>query len=102
MVWHTPLLVCGKITWYDYIFYSLALQVVLTWLTNRTKRSILIPMIAHLFSNVLFATMGPLFSGSDQGQYWMLLVIAASAIATRGELGAETSRRSAPALTPEM
>lgn len=93
MVWHTPLLLYGKIPWYDYVFASFALQIIFTWLYNRTKGSVLIPMICHLFSNLMLATMSPLFSGTDQGQYWMLMIVAESVIAlgivlaTRGDLG---------------
>jgi hypothetical protein len=99
MVWHTPLLLYGKIPWYDYVFYTLALQIILAWLTNRTKGSVLIAMIGHLFSNVVFATLSPLFTGADQGQYAVLFVIAATAVAlgivvaTRGRLGARQENR---------
>ena len=105
MIWHTPLLLYGAIPWYDYLFYSFALQIILTWLYNRTDGSVLIVMVAHLFSNVLWATMNPLFSSADQQQYWLLLVIAASAIAlgivmaTRGKLGLKPGRTSTPALS---
>ena len=105
MIWHTPLLLYGTIPWYDYLFYSFALQIILTWLYNRTNGSVLIAMVAHLFSNVLFATMYPLFSVTDQGQYLLLVVIVASAIAlgiviaTRGKLGLKPGRGSAPAFS---
>jgi hypothetical protein len=32
-------------------------------------------MIAHLFSNVMTATMKPLFSPADQERYWLILVV---------------------------
>jgi hypothetical protein len=105
MAWHTPLLVYGKISWYDYLFYSLALQVILTWLYNRTNGSVLVPMLGHLFSNVLFATMYPLFQGSGQQQYWVILVLtscvfaAGLILATRGRLGARGEASLKPALT---
>jgi uncharacterized protein len=105
MVWHTPLLLYGKIPWYDYIFYSFALQFILTWLYNRSKGSVLIAMIGHLFSNIMFATMYPLVSAANQGQYWVLLVVVAwlfvlgILIATRGNLGFRIEGRPATALS---
>jgi hypothetical protein len=105
MVWHTPLLLYGHIPWYDYLFYSFALQIIVTWLYNRTNGSVLIVMVAHFFSNVLFATMHPLLSSADQGQYWVLLVIALSAMAlgivmaTRGKMGMKPEHRSTPVLS---
>lgn len=98
MVWHTPLLLYGTIPWYDFIFYSFALQLILSWLYNRSDGSVLIVMIGHLFSNLVFATVYPLLSISDQGQYWMLFVIIAWVyvlgllIATRGDLSARKER----------
>ena len=91
---------------YDYLFTTFALQIILTWLYNQANGSVLIAMICHLFSNLLFATMYPLFSGADQGRYWMLLVIAECVIAiglviaTRGMLGLKTGRKPTPAFSP--
>jgi membrane protease YdiL (CAAX protease family) len=93
MVWHTPLLMADKIPWYDYVFTSFALQFIFTWLYNRTDSSILIPMIGHLFSNLLFATLAPLFGEAEQAQYHILLTIGECVLAlglvilTRGRLG---------------
>jgi hypothetical protein len=93
MIWHTPLLLAGTIPWYDYLFTSFALQFIFTWLYNRTDGSILIPMIGHLFSNVLFATLAPLFGEAEQDRYHILLTVAECAMAlglvilTRGRLG---------------
>jgi len=50
-------------------------------------------MIAHLFSNVMAATMKPLFNPADQERYWLILVVVECLtalgviIATRGRLG---------------
>jgi uncharacterized protein len=105
MFWHTPLLAYGKIPWYDFIFYSFAMQIVLTWLYNRSHGSVLVAMIGHLFSNIMFSTMYPLFSAGDQVQYWRLLVAVVGIsmlciiVATRGELGMRTERRPEPAVS---
>jgi hypothetical protein len=66
IIWHTPLLAYGTVPWYDYIFGIFALQIILTWLCNGSGASVLIAMIAHLFSNVMTATIKPLFSPADQ------------------------------------
>jgi uncharacterized protein len=93
IIWHTPLLAYGTIPWYDYIFGIFALQIIFTWLYNGAGASVLIAMIAHLFSNVMTATMKPLFSSAGQERYWVImtamefLVALGLLIATRGRLG---------------
>jgi hypothetical protein len=74
LIWHTPLLAYGTIPWYDYLVGTFALQIIFTWLDNGAGASVLIAMIAHLFSNVMTATMKPLFSPADQARYWLIMV----------------------------
>jgi hypothetical protein len=102
ILWHTPLLAYGTIPWYDYIFGIFALQIIFTWLYNGAGASVLIAMIAHLFSNIMTATVKPLFSPADQERYWLimiaveLLVALGLLIATRGRLGLKpTNERAA-------
>ncbi len=93
ILWHTPLLAYGTIPWYDYIFGQFALQIIFTWLYNGAGASVLMAMIAHLFSNIMTATVKPLFGPADQERYWMImiavefLVALGLLIATRGRLG---------------
>jgi uncharacterized protein len=93
MIWHTPLLAYGIIPWFDYVFGTFALQIILTWLYNGAGASVLIAMIAHLFSNVMTATMKALFSPADQQRYWLIMVVVECLtalgvlIATRGQFG---------------
>jgi hypothetical protein len=93
MIWHTPLLTYGTIPWYDYLFGTFALQIIFTWLYNASGASVLIVMVAHLFSNVMTATMKPLFSPANEERYWLImdaiefLVALGVLIATRGRLG---------------
>jgi hypothetical protein len=63
---------------------------------------VLIAMIAHLFSNVMTATLKPLFSPADQQRYWLIMIAVESLvalgllIATRGRLGlTHTNERAA-------
>ncbi|WP_369133303.1 CPBP family intramembrane glutamic endopeptidase [Modestobacter sp. I12A-02662] len=81
MVWHTPLLLLGTIPWYDYVFGSLALQVILTWLYDRTGGSVPVPMLGHLFSNLTMATVISLVAEPDRGLYWLVLVLVELAVA---------------------
>jgi membrane protease YdiL (CAAX protease family) len=91
-VWHTPLLAYGTVPWYDFLGIF-ALGIIFTWLYNSAGASVLIAMIAHLFSNVIAVTMRPLFSPCRPGSYWLIMVVVecltalAVLIATRGRLG---------------
>jgi hypothetical protein len=93
IIWHTPLLAFGTVPWSSYIFGIFALQIIFTWLYNGAGASVLIAMIAHLFSNVMTATIKPLFSPAGQERYWVILmaveflVAGSLLIATRGRLG---------------
>src|SRR5215213_509736 len=93
IIWHTPLLAYGTIPWSSYIFGTFALQIICTWLYNGAGASVLMAMIAHLFSNVMTATMRPLFGPADDQRYWVImnaiefLVALGVVIATRGRLG---------------
>ncbi len=92
MVWHTPLLLFGKIPWYDYVFYSIAFQIILTWIYHRTGGSVLLVMIAHLFSNLAFAMAMPMLTSPDRDLYHQFItallwvVVLGILVATRGRL----------------
>ena len=66
---------------------------IFTWLYNGSGASVLIAMIGHLFSNVMTATVKPLFGPAHQERYWLImtavecLVALGLLIATRGQLG---------------
>jgi hypothetical protein len=100
VIWHTPLLAYGAIPWYDFVFGIFALQIIFTWLYNGSGASVLIAMIAHLFSNVMTAKLKPLFRPADQERYWLIMIAVeffvalGLLIATRGRLGLKpTSER---------
>jgi hypothetical protein len=63
---------------------------------------VLIAMIAHLFSNLLTATVKPLFSTADQERYWLIMVAVECLtalgilIATQGRLGLQPTNERAP------
>jgi len=80
--WHLPLVLSGAIAWYDAAFFSLALQVTITWVYNRSNGSVPAVMVTHFPSNVLAgATMLVAFSGSERAMYYVLFVICACLIA---------------------
>jgi uncharacterized protein len=80
--WHLPLVLSGAIPWYDAVFYSLALQVIISWVYNRSNGSVPAVMVTHFTSNVLGgATMLVVFSGSERAMYYVLFVICACLIA---------------------
>jgi hypothetical protein len=60
-------------------------------------------MVAHLFSNVLTATVKPLFSPADQERYWLIMIAVevfvtlGLLIATRGRLGLKPTNEPAAA-----
>jgi len=76
-VWHLPLVLYGHLPWYDFLFYNLALQFVITWLYLGTRGSVLVVMLFHLASNVVFRLMSPLFAGADATRYWGLFIACA-------------------------
>jgi membrane protease YdiL (CAAX protease family) len=92
MVWHMPLVLSGAIPWFDFVFGILALQTILLWLYNRT-RSVLLPMLCHLFSNLTLASFMPLVAEPDRRAYWLIFVMVELSVAlglvlaTRGRLG---------------
>lgn len=76
--WHLPLMISGAIPWFDVLFFSMAVQFLITWLFNRTGGSVLIPMLFHLTSNVVGgALMTPLFTGGDRDLFYILFVAIA-------------------------
>jgi putative copper export protein len=63
---------------------------------------VLIAMVGHLFSNLMTATVKPLFSPAYQRTYWLLVVAVECVvalgllIATRGRLGLRPTNERAP------
>lgn len=80
--WHLPLVLYGHIPWYDALFYSVALQFILTWLYNRTAGSVPVVMTAHLASNVIIGgILVKLFEGPDRTLFWVTVVVVAMILA---------------------
>jgi hypothetical protein len=75
--WHLPLVLYNTIPWYEWIFYILAFQFLITWLYNQTNGSLPIVMLFHLASNVLYPFMITFYSGADQVRYYWLFIMFA-------------------------
>jgi len=81
IVWHLPLVLYGHIPWYDFLLFSIALQIMISWLYDRTEGSVLIVILFHFSSNVVAGIMLPLFTGLDQARHWWLFTALAMLIA---------------------
>jgi len=76
--WHLPLVIWGHIPWFDLVFFSVAMQLLISWLFNRTRGSVLVAMVLHLASNVFGGgTIVPLFAGRDYTRFYVLFVALA-------------------------
>jgi uncharacterized protein len=80
-IWHLPLVIYGHIPWYDALFFTLAFQIMISWLFNGSGGSVLIVMLFHFASNVSGAIMSPVFTGAGRTSYYVLFVILAWVIA---------------------
>jgi hypothetical protein len=76
-IWHLPLVIYGHIPWFDMLIFSLAFQVMISWLFNGSGGSVLIVMVFHFASNVSGAIMSPVFTGAAKTSYYVLFVILA-------------------------
>jgi len=81
-IWHLPLVVFGGISWYDAAFFSLAFQIMITWLYNKSNRSVPAVMVFHFASNLLTGSvMLSAFSGAEKAMYYILFVAFACLMA---------------------
>lgn len=81
-LWHLPLVLSGLIPWFDALFFSLALQVIISWVYNRSGGSVPAVMVTHFASNVLTGyTMVLAFSGTGRTLYYILFIAYACLVA---------------------
>jgi membrane protease YdiL (CAAX protease family) len=92
-LWHVPLMVYGKVAWFDAFIFSIAFQLIIAWLYNRSG-SVPVVMTFHYASNVLAGgVMLGVFADSERTQFWALFVACACVVAlvllwaTKLELG---------------
>ena len=80
-IWHLPLFLAGKLYWFDIFMFSFAMQIIIAWLYHRSGRSVPAVMLFHLTSNVLGATMFPVFAGADRLMFYALFMSLAMGFA---------------------
>lgn len=85
--WHLPLFLYGSIPGSD-ILFIIAAQIVITWLYNSTKRSVLIVMALHLMMNVCGEYFGLMFSSGDSLQFARLKAVLFGIVALSAIIGA--------------
>lgn len=102
-LWHVPLVIYGFIPWFDALFFSMAFQLILTWLYNRTEGSLPVVMLAHLTSNVVGGgiVLG-LFTGSDRTTYYVAFIAMAGlmALLLNSRNGWSMGKREEPVMAP--
>jgi hypothetical protein len=103
-IWHIPLVVAGHIPWFDAVFLSMGVQLLVSWVYNRTGGSVLAVMLLHLVSNVVGgALVVPLFAGGDLTRFYVMFVALAlvEGVLLARQHGWSVGLRSAPAGAPQ-
>jgi membrane protease YdiL (CAAX protease family) len=78
--WHLPLMVAGDVHYSD-IVLILAAVIVINWVFNNARGSVLIVMLLHAANNAVSGSFfSPMFSGADSvRQSWLLVLVWAVA-----------------------
>jgi membrane protease YdiL (CAAX protease family) len=106
--WHLPLMVAGEIHYSD-IVLILAAMIVVNWVFNNAKGSVLIVMLLHAANNTVSGSyFSPMFSGADSvRQSWLLalvwgvMAVLVIAIAGPTNLSRKYHRQEEPVPAPE-
>jgi CAAX protease family protein len=106
--WHLPLMVAGEIHYSD-IVLILAAMIVVNWVFNNAKGSVLIVMLLHAANNTVSGGyFSPMFSGADSvRQSWLLalvwgvMAVLVIAIAGPTNLSRKYHRQVEPVPAPE-
>jgi uncharacterized protein len=74
--WHLPLMVAGQINYSD-IVLILAAMIVVNWVFNNARGSVLIVMLLHAANNAVSGSFfSPMFTGADSvRQSWLLALV---------------------------
>jgi hypothetical protein len=82
VIWHLPLFIYGHIPWFDVVVSSIAMQLIIAWLFNRSGGSVLVVMVFHLASNIFGAVINrTVFTGFEWTNYYALFITLQSLIA---------------------
>jgi uncharacterized protein len=109
-MWHLPLfLVPGSdqsqanTPFAAFLVFAVALNVLMTWLYNSTKGSVVIAMIFHAsIDAIMLAFVLPLFSGMDQVRMWWLIAAVLSLAAGLMVMVVGLNLALEPAAQPEI
>jgi hypothetical protein len=80
-IWHLPLVLYGKVYWFDALFLSVAIQIIFAWVYDRSGEKVPVVMAMHFTSNIMGALLSPLFAGTDRVIYTALFIAVASLFA---------------------
>lgn len=80
-IWHLPLVLYGKIYWFDAIFLNLVFQVIVAWVYDRSDGKVSVVMAMHFTSNLMGALLNPVFAGTERIMYTAVFISVASLFA---------------------
>ena len=80
-LWHLPLFLQGKVYWFDIFLFSFAFQIIIAWIYGRSRQSVLAVMAFHFASNIMGATMYPVFPAHDRVMFYALFMGVAALLA---------------------
>lgn len=80
-LWHLPLFLYGTLYWFDIFVFSFAFQIIIAWLYHKSGKSVPAVMLFHFVSNVMGATLSPVFAGAERLAFYALFVSLAAVFA---------------------
>ncbi|NJC95680.1 MAG: hypothetical protein C3F07_10755 [Anaerolineales bacterium] len=80
-IWHLPLVLYGKVYWFDALFLSVAFQLIIAWVYDRSGGKVPAVMALHFTSNIMGALLSPVFAGADRMMYTAIFISLASLFA---------------------
>lgn len=91
-LWHLPLYIYGHIPWFDIFIFVTAFQILFTWLFKQSGGSLPVVMLFHFASNLVGATISPVFTGMARVIYYALFMGIAVLLAAVVAAYMQTSR----------
>lgn len=80
-IWHLPLYLQGKIFWFDFFVFEIAVQIIIAWLYNQSGENVLPVVVFHFASNLLGTIMSPVFTGTERISYYAIFMGVAASFA---------------------
>lgn len=106
--WHLPLIVAGQVHYSDVVLI-LAAMIVVNWVFNNAKGSVLVVMLLHAANNTVSGSFfSPMFTGADSlrqswllALVWAIMAILVIAIAGPANLSRTYRKQEEPVPAPE-